>query len=147
MPHEESSPFRVTVGFLKNVVFAAQIHDAVLQVEFPFVPAPCDLQRRETYVTHLAHYHSILSLNVSTPTYLVVLANNHVVRIEQVRRIVIGHIVFRVQRFLKVQNIIHFAFVIKLPKHVRHNCLDSKLWRILSSPDHAFTNLKNQCTV
>lgn len=43
-----SSPFGVPDGFGEDIVSPVQIHDAVLQVEFPFVLTSVNLERKET---------------------------------------------------------------------------------------------------
>lgn len=43
-----SSPFSVPDGFGEDIVSPVQIHDAVLQVEFPFVLTSVNLERKET---------------------------------------------------------------------------------------------------
>lgn len=37
------SPFRISVRFLENVIFATYVHDAIFQIEFPFVARSRDL--------------------------------------------------------------------------------------------------------
>lgn len=38
------SPFSVSISFLKNKVFTAQIHNTIFQMKLPSVSAPCDLK-------------------------------------------------------------------------------------------------------
>ena len=73
MSTSQRSPLRIAAGLLEHVVFALQVHDAVLEVELPLI---------------------------SASRHLVVLTDDHVLRIEYFGRILIAHIVLAVQRLL-----------------------------------------------
>lgn len=41
------SPFGIAAWSLKDEIFTAKVHNAIFQVEFPFISTPCNLKNTQ----------------------------------------------------------------------------------------------------